>query len=200
MQNSRAADFSNASAASELLRSSRSASLPTPLGPLFERTTVLSTRHEFNAAALGALLFFAVHPGAQPTWAGVTQPASPSPSEPTQADAASEEQRPIAPPISVSDRSHVASRRLSSGRFLSQRPSPPSTLTSCFMPRMAAPGPRLPYTLRIHESRSKERDDRGAQFSERTDVQVGIHYAVQISRRVSDACPLYNYGLTPAAG
>src|SRR5262249_17913046 len=48
--------------------------------------TVLITREELNVAALGALLFFAVHLGGQLVWAGEAQASSPSPSEPMQSD------------------------------------------------------------------------------------------------------------------
>ena len=59
---------------------------------------VLISRVEFNAAALGALLFFAIHPGAQPTWAGESQGTSSSPSEPAQADKPSPVEQPTVHP------------------------------------------------------------------------------------------------------
>jgi len=69
-----------------LFRSRRSAWLPTPLGPLLERMTVLIKRVALNVAALGALFLVAVHLGVQPGWADETQAASPSPSESTKTD------------------------------------------------------------------------------------------------------------------
>ncbi|HSV90672.1 MAG TPA: hypothetical protein VLH80_06210, partial [Nitrospiraceae bacterium] len=60
--------------------------------------TVLITRVELNAAALGIPLLFALHLGVQPAWAGETEAVSPSPLEPRQTDKPSSMEEPSTRP------------------------------------------------------------------------------------------------------
>jgi len=163
--------------------------------------TVLITRVELNLVALRILLFFAVHFAAQPALAGEAKALSPSPSEPAQVDKPSSVDQPTDRPsgqhlgplasrlqeIIFSD----DSRRMvsQSGIYLDQLLHVPEWLHLGldFRTRYEA------YTQPVKKSETTG----AAQFSERTDVQIGIHYKpFKFHVEFLDTRPLYNYGLT----
>lgn len=163
--------------------------------------TVLITRMELNIAALGTLLLFAVHLGAQSAWAAETQTATPPPSEPSQAAKPSQVEQPSDRP-SEQRLGPLASRlqeiifsddlrlNVPQSRFhLDQMLHAPEWLHLGldFRTRYEA------YTQPV----KKNETTGGAQFSERTDVQVGIHFKpFKFHVEFLDTRPLYNYGLT----
>jgi hypothetical protein len=166
--------------------------------------TDLITRVELNVAAMSAFLLVAIHLVAQPTWAGETQAASSSPSEPTQADVPpSEEQTTDRPPDQPLG---PIARRFQEVIFSDDsRVSVPQSSIHLDQLLHAPEWLHLGLDFRTrYESYSqpikKNETTGGAQFSERTDVQVGIHYKpFKFHVEFLDARPLYNYGLTASS-
>jgi len=165
---------------------------------------VLITRVELNVAALGALLLFALHPGAQPTWAGETQAASPPPSEPTQVGEQSpEEQRTDRLP---DQRLGPLGRRFEEIIFsddlrLNVPQSPLHLDQLLHVPEWLHLGLDFRTRYEAYSQSVKKNETTGAaQSSERTDVQIGIHYKpFKFHVEFLDARPLYNYGLTASS-
>jgi hypothetical protein len=163
--------------------------------------TVLITRVELNAAALGALLLVAVHLGAQPTWADEGQTASPSPSEPTQADKPPPDKQPTDHP--AEQRLGPLARRLQEVIFADDsRVSVPQSQAHLDQMLHAPEWLHMGLDFRTrYESYSqpvkKNETTGGAQFSERTDVNVEARYkSFKFHAEFLDARPLYNYGVT----
>jgi hypothetical protein len=156
---------------------------------------------ELNVAALGTLLLFAVHLGAQPAWAGETQAAATSPSEPTQADKPS----PMEPP---SDR--LSEQRLGplARRFqeiifsddlrLNVPQSPLHLDQLLHVPEWLHLGLDFRTRYESYSQPVKKNETTGAaQFSERTDVNLEARFKpFKFHMEFLDARPLYNYGLT----
>jgi hypothetical protein len=163
--------------------------------------TVLITRVELNAAALGALLLVAVPLGAQPTWAAETQTAAPSPSEATQTDEPSPEKPPTDHP--AEQRLGPLARRLQEVIFADDsRVTVPQSQAHLDQMLHAPEGLHIGLDFRTrYESYSqpvkKNETTGGAQFSERTDVNVEARYKpFKFHAEFLDARPLYNYGVT----
>ena len=163
--------------------------------------TILITRVELNVAVLGVLLLSAIHFLAQPAWASETQAASPSPSEPTQANEPSpEEQR-----TDRSPQQHLRplARRLQEIIFsddsrLSVPQSQAHLEQILHVPEWLHLGLDFRACYEAYSQPVKKNETTGAaQFSERADVQIGIHYKpFQFHVEFLDARPLYNYGIS----
>ncbi|MBI5315209.1 MAG: alginate export family protein [Nitrospirae bacterium] len=150
----------------------------------------MTTRVELNAAALGALLLIAVHLGAQPAWAGETQAAVSSP----------EEQRTDRP---SERRLGPLARRFQEIIFsddlrLNVPQSPLHLDQMLHVPEWLHLG--LDFRTRYEaysQPVKKNETTGGAQFSERTDVNLEARYKpFKFHLEFLDARPLYNYGLT----
>lgn len=166
--------------------------------------TVLTTRVELNLAALGALLLFAVHFSAQPAWAGEADTASPTPSEPTQASVSSPEE-PRTDRPSEQRLGPLASRFqeiiFSDDLRLNVPQSPLHLDQLLHAPEWLHLGLDFRTRYEAYSQPIKKNETTGAaQFSERTDVQIGIRYKpFQFHAEFLDARPLYNYGLTASS-
>ena len=156
---------------------------------------------ELNFAALVALLLFAVHFWALPAWAGEADAASPTPSEATQANVPSlEEQRTDRP---SEQRLGPLARRVEEIIFsddlrLKVPQSPLHLDQMLHVPEWLHLGLDFRTRYEAYSQPVKKNEMTGAaQFSERTDVQLGIRYKpFKFHVEFLDARPLYNYGLT----
>ena len=156
---------------------------------------------ELNFAALVALLLFAVHFGALPAWAGEAHAASPSPSESTQANEPSPEEQPTDRPSE--QRLGPLARRVEEIIFSDdlRLNVPQSSLhldQVLHVPEWLHLGLDFRTRYEAYSQPVKKNEMTGAaQFSERTDVQLGIRYKpFKFHVEFLDARPLYNYGLT----
>ena len=161
--------------------------------------TVSTTRLELNVAALGMLLLFAVHLGAQSAWAGETQTASPSPSGPTQKDApSSDDQRNGLSEPRLGPLANRLQEIIFSDDFRLSVPQSPMHLDQLLnVPEWLHLGLDFRTRYEAYSQPIKKNETTGAaQFSERTDVQLGIHLKpFKFHVEFLDARPLYNYGL-----
>ena len=159
------------------------------------------TRVELNVAALGALLFFAVHLGGQLAWAGEAQAFSPSPSEPMQADKPpSMEQEADRP---SEQRLGPLARRLQEVIFsddlrLNVPQSPLHLDQMLHVPEWLHLGLDFRTRYEAYDQPIKKNETTGAaQFSERTDVNLEARFKpFKFHVEFLDTRPLYNYGLT----
>lgn len=155
--------------------------------------TVLTTRVELNAAALAALLLFAVHLGAQPTWAGETQAGEPP----------SEGQRTDRPP--EQRLGSLASRFqeiiFSDDLRLNVPQSPLHLDQLLHVPEWLHLGLDFRTRYEAYSQPVKKNETTGAaQFSERTDVNLEARFKpFKFHMEFLDARPLYNYGLTASS-
>ena len=159
---------------------------------------VLITRAELNAAALGALLLLAAGLVVHPAWANETQPPPETPLSNRPSPAVIErtdqpEEVPEGPPehrvqlIIFSDDALVRARQ--SQLHLDQLLRVPEWLHLGvdFRTRYEA------YSQPV----KKNETTGGAQFSERTAAQIGIHYkGFRLFGEFLDTRPLYNYAVT----
>jgi Alginate export len=152
--------------------------------------TVLATRVGLNAAALGALLLFAMHLGAQPTWAGETQAGEP-PSEGQRTDRPPE-QHPG--PLARRFQEIIFSDDLR----LSVPQSPLHLNQLLHVPEWLHLGLDFRTRYESYSQPVKKNETTGAaQFSERTDVNIEVRYRpFKLHLEFLDARPLYNYGTT----
>ena len=162
---------------------------------------VLTIRVEWNVVALSVFFLVAVQLGAEPTSAGGTQAASLSPSDPPQADAQSSEEPGTDRPLE--QRLGPLVRRLQEISFSDDSrltvPQSPIHLDQLLnVPEWLHLGLDFRTRYEAYSQPIKKNETTGAaQFSERTDVQLGIRYKLfQFHAEFLDARPLYNYGLT----
>ncbi len=162
--------------------------------------TVLITRVELNVAALGVLLLSAVHLGAQPAWAGETQPSLPAQSEPIQKDMPSSDDRRTGP---FEQRLGPLAHRVQEIIYSDDRrfyvPQSPMHLDQLLrVPEWLHIGLDFRMRYEAYSQPVKKNETTGAaQFSERTNLQIGVHYKpFKFHAEFLDARPLYNYGLT----
>ena len=163
--------------------------------------TILIKHVELNFAALFVLLLFAIHFWAQPAWAGETQATSPSPSEPTQTDKPSPVEQPTDRPSEqrLGPLAHRFEKIIFSDDHRLNVPQSPLHLDQLLhVPEWLHLGLDFRTRYEAYNQPVKKNETTGAaQFSERTDVQFGIHYKpFKFHVEFLDARPLYNYGLT----
>ena len=163
--------------------------------------TVLITRVELNAAALGIPLLFALHLGVQPAWAGETEAASPSPSEPRQTDKPSSMEEPSTrpPEQGLGPLARRFQEIIFSDDLRLNVPQSPLHLDQVLkVPEWLHLGLDFRTRYEAYTQPIKKNETTGAaQFSERTDLQVGIHLKpFKFLVEFLDARPLYNYGVT----
>jgi hypothetical protein len=163
--------------------------------------TILIKHVELNVAALFVLLLSAIHFWTQPAWAGETQAASPSPSEPTQVDKPSPlGQRTDRPPEQrpASLTSRFQEILFSDGSGLSVPQSPLHLDQLLHVPEWLHLGLDFRTRYESYSQPIKKNETTGAaQFSERTDVNVEARYKpFKFHAEFLDARPLYNYGIT----
>ncbi len=163
--------------------------------------TILIKHVVVNVAALFVLLLSAIHFWTQPAWAGEAQAASPSPSEPTQVDKPSPVEQPADRPSEqrLGPLAHRFQEIIfSDGSGLSVPQSPLHLDQLLHVPEWLHLGLDFRTRYEAYSQPVKKNETTGAaQFSERTDVQLGIHYKpFKFHAEFLDARPLYNYGLT----
>lgn len=153
--------------------------------------TRLITGVELNASALGITLLFALHLVVQPAWAGETGTASPSSSTMGQASDRSPDQ-PLGP---LARRVHEI---IYSDDLRLNIPQSSFHLDQMLhVPEWLHLGLDFRTRYEAYSQPIKKNETTGAaQFSERTDVQVGIHVKpFKFHVEFLDARPLYNYGV-----